>query len=111
MPAEFDPPPHLSPRAADLWRAVVPSRAKSAERLAIITEALTALDRADAAAAQVNSDGMATVTASTKAIHAHPLLKVERESRQMFLKAWRDLGFATSPSIDPKWNEYAREYK
>lgn len=47
------PPPHLSERAQALWREVVPRRAVSPERLALLQVALEALERADAASAIV----------------------------------------------------------
>ncbi|MCH8083368.1 MAG: hypothetical protein IH885_03950 [Myxococcales bacterium] len=96
----LDAPPHLSERSKALWRAVVPSRAKSAERKALVVAALTALDRADECRARVQAEGMTSVTKSTGAIHCHPLMKVEREQRSLFLKIWGQLNFQWNRDID-----------
>lgn len=92
MPDQFTPPDHLSPRAKTLWASVVPSRARSAARLAMVQTALEALDRADAAMAEIGRVGMTSETKTTGAIHVHPLVKVERESRGQFAKLWGLMG-------------------
>lgn len=84
-------PEHLSSRAAALWRDVVPRRAKSPGKVAIVQSALEALDRADAARVEVEVAGMTTTTKTTGAVHVHPLVKVERESRAQFSKLWDSL--------------------
>ena len=93
MEEQFTPPSHLSPRSKALWAAYVPAKAKTLGRLALVQTALESLDRADAARAAVDADGMTTVTKTTGAVHVHPLLKVEREQRQLFVKLWGQLGF------------------
>lgn len=55
--AKFPPPDGLSERGKALWRQVVPDRGRSPGRLAMIGEALKALDRADQAAAIVDAEG------------------------------------------------------
>ncbi len=103
VPAPF----HLSERAKALWVSLVPRRAKSPERLALIQTALEALDRADAARVAIEKDGLTTTTTTTGAIHLHPLLRVERESRQLFAQIWKSLGLEwyaklDAPRFDPK---------
>ena len=97
---DYSPPTHLSERSQNLSRAVVPRRAKSPERLAVLVVALEALDRADEAAAAVKVAGMTTTTPRSGAVHLHPLLKVERESRQLFAKIWHSMSLQWSPDID-----------
>lgn len=92
--ADHQPPPHLSDRAAALWRDVVPRRAKTPGRVAMVQTALEALDRADAAREAVEVSGMTTTTKTTGAVHVHPLVKVERESRAQFTKVWGTLNLA-----------------
>jgi phage terminase small subunit len=53
---------------------------------------LEASDRADQAAEVVAREGMTSKTETTGAIHVHPLVKVERESRQLFARIWKQLG-------------------
>jgi phage terminase small subunit len=70
------PPEHLSERAQGLWREIVPRRAVSPERLALLQVALEALDRADAARQVIAQEGMITTTKTTGAVHVHPLVKL-----------------------------------
>jgi phage terminase small subunit len=96
----FQPPSHLSPRSRQLWTAVVPHRAKSAPRLALLQAALEALDRADCAREAVEQHGMVSTTKTTGAVHINPLTKLERESRQQFARIWSELNLAYDPQID-----------
>lgn len=93
MDEHYPPPAHLSPRAAALWAEYVPRKAKTPGRLAIVQVALESLDRADAARAAVDAEGMTATTKTTGAVHVHPLVKVERENRQLFVKLWGQLNF------------------
>lgn len=87
-PADFPPPEGLSARSQELWREVVPKRAISAGRLAMIEEALRARDRADQAAAVVDAEGLLKKTETTGATHLNPAAKAERENRQLFTRLW-----------------------
>jgi len=93
-------PAHLSDRAKALWAAVVPRRARSPERLALLQAGLEALDRAEAARVAVNEQGMTTTTKTTGATHVHPLLKIEREARAQFMSAWTALNLTWDSSLD-----------
>jgi hypothetical protein len=57
----------------------------------LLTVALEALTRAETAAKLIECEGMTSVTKTTGAIHLHPLVKVERESRALFAKIWSQL--------------------
>ena len=96
----LDAPPHLSERSATLWRAVVPSRAKSAERQALVIVALDALDLADECRERVRVEGLTATTKSTGAIHLNPLVKVEKEQRSLFTRVWCQLNFQWNARID-----------
>ncbi len=96
----FSPPPHLSENAKALWSELVPRRARSPERLTLVRVGLEALDRADAARAQVEREGMTTKTRTTGAVHIHPAAKLERESRQLFARCWRDLNLTWDTNLD-----------
>ena len=99
-PAAIPPPEGLSPRSRELWAAVVPNRAKSAGRLALLEEALHALDRADEMRVVVDRDGPVTVNETTKMVHVHPCVKIERESRQAFSRLWATMGLEWSSVED-----------
>jgi len=94
------PPEHLSQRTQILWRGIVPRRAISPERLALLQVALEALDRADAARQVITQEGMVTTTKTTGAVHVHPLVKVEREALGVFTRCWRALGLTWSMELD-----------
>jgi phage terminase small subunit len=93
------PPPHLSERAAALWRQLV-SRCVSPGRPPLLQTALEALDRADEVRAILAREGLTTKTESTGAVHVHPLAKVERENRQLFARLWEQLGLSWDGSLD-----------
>ena len=93
-------PAHLSERSQSLWGAVVPSRAKSAERQALVIAALDALDLADECRARVQAEGMTSTTKTTGAVHVHPLMKVEKEQRSLFARLWGQLNFQWNATID-----------
>ena len=93
-------PSHLSERSAALWRAVVPSRAKSAERQALVIVALDALDLADECRVRVRAEGLTATTKTTGTVHVHPLMKVEKEQRSLFAKVWGQLNFQWNQTID-----------
>ncbi len=84
----FQPPSHLSPRSAALWRSIVPSQAHGAPKLALVQSALEALDRADQAREQIAIEGLTFTTKTTGAVHVHPLAKLEKESRAAFVATW-----------------------
>lgn len=96
----FEPPARLSERAQRLWCELVPARARSPERLALLETALRTLDRAEAAAAVVEKQGMVVKTKRTGALHVHPLLKVEKDQRQLFLRCWQELSFSWRSELD-----------
>lgn len=95
-----EPPAHLSEKAKALWREVVPRRCRSPERIALLEVALRSLDRADMAAAAIESEGMITKTETTGAVHVHPLVKVERESRQLFARIWGSMSLEWDYHLD-----------
>ena len=94
------PPSHLSKRAKKLWVLVVERRAKSPERLALLQTALESLDRADQCREQIESQGLLTETKTTGTKHLNPLLKLEKDSRQLFARIWRDLQLDWAIDLD-----------
>lgn len=90
-PPPTEPPEHLSEGSKALWRAVV-KQAIPAGRAAILTTALEARDRAEAARLAIEREGMVSTTRSTGALHVNPLLKVERDNRALFASIWGQLG-------------------
>jgi P27 family predicted phage terminase small subunit len=98
--AAKEPPAHLSARSQQLWREIVPSRALSAPRLALLEQALSALDRADQCRAAVTTENLVSITEKTGAVHVHPLLKTEKDARAQFHQIWTTLGLVWAADID-----------
>lgn len=92
----YQAPEDLSERSRRLWRGIVPRRAHSPERIELLHQALLALDKADALAEVIQAEGYTKKTKTTGAIHIHPLVKVEKESRAFFLRCWRALNMQWS---------------
>ena len=93
-------PPHLSDRSKVLWNALVPERAKSPGRLAMIRIALEDLDLHDQARKELTEAGLTCITATTQAVHMNPLLKVLGESHARFLAAWKALDLVFDEEMD-----------
>jgi phage terminase small subunit len=87
-----EPPPHLSERAAALWREIGPSKADTTGRRVLLQAALECLDRGDRARELIASEGLTSTTKSTGAVHIHPLAKIERDARAQFASIWASLG-------------------
>lgn len=96
-PDNTTPPAHLSEAAQALWREVVPSQVKTPRVLAVVLAGLEARDRAASAREAIERDGMTSMSA-TGLTHVHPLLKVERDSRQQFVAVWKALYLDREPS-------------
>ena len=80
-------------------------RCRSPERLALLEQALTALDRADQAREQLAKGGVTSTTEKTGTLHVHPLVRIERENRQLFARIWGQLGLAWDADIDGGWRD------
>jgi phage terminase small subunit len=93
-------PVHLSEKARALWDIIVPRRAKSPERRAVLQVALEALDRADEAAAVIRREGLVSLAPGSKVVHVPPPVKVEREARQLFVKTMAKLSLTWDEEID-----------
>ena len=97
VPEPPEPPEGLSEASLALWQAIVPRRARSPERLALIETALRARDRAAAARETLVRDGMTFTTAETGAIHVHPAVRILKDAETTFLAAWRAMHLEWGP--------------
>ncbi len=105
----FAPPDHLLRRSQKLWSEIVPRRARSPERLALLLVGLEALDRANTVKEILEAEGLTTKMKTTGAVHAHPLLKIEREGVQVFIKCWSQLGLGWDHSLDGRIEKWGIE--
>jgi P27 family predicted phage terminase small subunit len=93
------PPECLSNESKKLWKKVV-THQFSDGRLILLEQALLTLDRANEAKEIVNSEGLITTTKRSGVVHVHPAVKVERENRQLFIKAWKEMGLSWNSLVD-----------
>ena len=94
------PPEHLSDRSKQLWRKILDDGEVSPGRAALFQTALECLDRADEARAMLADEGLIAITSTTGASHAHPLLKIEKDNRQLFARLWQVLNLQYSAKTD-----------
>ncbi len=99
-----EPPDYLSHESKDLWREVVPRHDRGPGWLVILTQALITWDRCEEARKELEVQGLTTVTEATGAVHLNPLVKVERECRQQFIRLWSELGLSWDIEIDRGWS-------
>lgn len=91
-------PRHLSTRSRKIFRWVITEYGFSDEppAVALLTEALSALDHADACRQAVDKEGV-TVTTRFGEVRPNPMLEAERKARQSFSTLLREL--ALSPDV------------
>lgn len=85
------PPQHLSAESMRLWRSVLADYELERRHEAVLCTALEALDRMRQAQALIAAEGM-TVTDRYGTPKAHPAVVIDRDSRNAFLRAMRELG-------------------
>lgn len=96
---DYPPPEGLSPASEGLWRALVPAKARSGGRLALLEEALHARDRAASARALLAREGL-VAESHGKMPHAHPAIGIERDAVTQFAALWHALALAFDQKVD-----------
>jgi hypothetical protein len=79
------PPDGVTPSSKRLWRQIDSEYVLSAAELELLHQALVSLDRANAAAEQIDADGL-TVADRFGAQKPHPLIDVEARHRTVFAR-------------------------
>ena len=93
-------PSHLSIEAKKIWQEILSEYSiDDAAGLRILRVALEAFDRAQAARASIDKEGM-TVRDKFNQIRPHPLLPIERDSRAAFLAGLKALNLDLEPLHD-----------
>jgi phage terminase small subunit len=93
-----DPPEHLTPAAAALWRTLQAAYDVGDEYgCLLLRTALEAFDRAQGAREAILREG-ATVPDARGAVRAHPLIAVERDARAAMLSALKLLRIDVIPT-------------
>lgn len=96
----LEPPDGLSESSRALWNQLVPRRARSAGRLALLTVALEARDRAAEARQVIAAEGMTSTATKGSLRHVHPLLRVEKDAMTLFARCWHDLSLGWDGQVD-----------
>ena len=91
-----EPPEQLSEWSKGFWRSVAGTRVKSIGRLSLLEEGLKTRDRGEEARIKIGND-LTLITPRSGCEHLHPLYRVERESRQLFIKVLIQLGLHREP--------------
>jgi hypothetical protein len=92
-------PADLSAESQALWAELSPQFTDTAQQI-LLEQALILRDHAETARRIVASEGMTTKTATTGAMHIHPLARYEVQCRQQFAKIWRQL------NLDAETNDF-----
>ena len=87
-----EPAEHLSERSKGLWRELVGTRVKGTSRIVSFGIALEYLDLAEQARQKRLKDGLVAKTKRTGVPHLNPVLRVEQQAMQSFVKLWERLG-------------------
>ena len=66
----------------------------------MLQTALEALDRADEARAMLAREGLVTTSKRSEVVHIHPVVRLEREARQQFVRIWKDLNLTWDDDLD-----------
>ena len=90
-------PAHLSKPAQALYRAVLSRYILEEHHVAIFVKSLEAFDRAEAARAVIERDGVLT-TSRLGEVKPHPAVSIERDARRAFLAGIKQLGLDVEPS-------------
>ncbi len=100
--ADFPAPQHLSPEASALWAELVPSRARSPERRALLRVVLEAFDELQHIRGELKDAKLVTSNRRTGVPRLNPLLKFEKEARREFCRIWDSLDLDFNCAIDKR---------
>ena len=90
------PPDHLSTSSKELFSALIP-RFRDVARRELLIAGLTALDRADAARACIDADGLLQKPRKGRISRPHPAARIEAQARADYLRVWHRLGLDRAP--------------
>lgn len=99
-PANPAAPRHLSPASRKIWEATVSTFELEAHHLALLNQALSCLDRAEQARAEIGS-GPLMVKSRLGEVKVHPLIVVERAARAQFGTLMKTLGLDVEAPTNP----------
>jgi P27 family predicted phage terminase small subunit len=99
MPADAvpQPPSHLSPSSAQWWRTTVETYILQEHHLRLLQLACEAWDRAQAARAQLEEEGLTVF--GPQGPRAHPAVAIERDARLAVARLVRELDLDVEPPV------------
>lgn len=92
-----EPPGHLHPEDADVWRRVTEEFVFGTEGLVLLEAALTARGRARQAREDIEENGIAFVNQDTGVEHVRPAVRIEKDALREFRLAWNALKLDVQP--------------
>jgi len=84
-------PKYLSENSKEIWAEYADKIVKSPAGKAMLQTGLEALDRAEEARKIIEKEGMITKTGKSGVSHAHPAVRIEKDSRSLALKVFKAL--------------------
>ena len=90
-------PATLSERSKDVWGEVSECFEIDAAHATMLQTALEALDRYNEAREILNKEGICFTNEASGLVKLHPATRIEKESRQGFIMAWRALQLDLEP--------------
>lgn len=102
-----DPPAHLSERARAIWRDAVAGPVKTPSQASLLLVGLEALDRGAQARMIIDKEGLIQRTERSGVSHAHPAVKIEKESLALAAKVFISIGMTVPPGpfgTEPCWS-------
>jgi P27 family predicted phage terminase small subunit len=91
-------PNQLSPESKVIWRQICRDFALENHALIILVQALEALDRLRQAQEIIDNDGP-VIKDRFGVPKQHPATLLERDARNQFLRAWKQLGLDIEPPL------------
>ena len=96
-----EPPPHLSPSAAELWRNTLERFILEEHHLRLLQLLCESWDEAQAARARLADEGL-TVEGREGGIRPHPCVAIEHNARLTCARLVRELDLDTGPPVSER---------
>src|SRR5262245_43460665 len=97
---DYPMPDGFSASSQRLWQVLVPRRARSIGRRALLEETLRARDRAEEFRLLIAAQGLVGTTKTTGMVHMNPLVRAEKDARALFAKLASLLGLQWDSMVD-----------
>jgi P27 family predicted phage terminase small subunit len=96
-----EPPPHLSPSAAQWWQSTVETYVLQEHHLRLLQLCCEAWDQAQKARDELERDGL-TVPGREGGLRPHPCVAIERDARLAVARLVRELDLDAEPPVSER---------